>query len=261
MIDTARHAASLGRDDAPFILLDCEAGPILLGPGPGGAWTEITRGVQAVIGRLKVGAALPNDDTAVRATSFVRQLKDSAKPLEARRREAKAPYDGAAAAVQGVFASQIEALTAAARTIERDLITPYATAKAAETRRAADEAAARTRAEADAKLAEAEALMQKQDAPAADLERALDDAIAAGEEADRASAVAAAGPTERLRGSHGGTAAHIQRWSYEIIDPNQVPREFLMIDHDKLTALARTKKGGAAVPGVRFFSTTTVSVR
>lgn len=43
-------------------------------------------------------------------------------------------------------------------------------------------------------------------------------------------------------------------WSAEIVDPNLVPREFMIIDTAKLNALARATKGPSNIPGVKFVS-------
>jgi len=43
-------------------------------------------------------------------------------------------------------------------------------------------------------------------------------------------------------------------WTFEVVDPEKVPREFLVIDERALQAVATSRKEQARVPGVRFFS-------
>lgn len=50
-------------------------------------------------------------------------------------------------------------------------------------------------------------------------------------------------------------------WSFEVLDIDQVPREYMVVDSDRLGKLARTMKDEACVPGIRFFSTKTIAAR
>ncbi len=50
-------------------------------------------------------------------------------------------------------------------------------------------------------------------------------------------------------------------WTFEVVDPSQVPREYLLVDEVKLGKYARMEKENASVPGVRFFYTETVVSR
>ena len=40
-------------------------------------------------------------------------------------------------------------------------------------------------------------------------------------------------------------------WSWEVIDPSQIPREFLVLDVKKLDEWAKTHKGNLNIPGIR----------
>jgi len=55
-----------------------------------------------------------------------------------------------------------------------------------------------------------------------------------------------------------------KRWAYEILDPDQVPREYLTVDEGKISAIVRTTKNTdkpQAIPGVKFYLKTGISVR
>lgn len=52
-----------------------------------------------------------------------------------------------------------------------------------------------------------------------------------------------------------------QVWTFEIMDPNAVPREYLLIDEQKIRAIARAMKDQARIPGIRFYAEATVSTR
>lgn len=52
-----------------------------------------------------------------------------------------------------------------------------------------------------------------------------------------------------------------ESWDFEITEPARVPREFLMVDVDKLKAFARASTDEPVVSGVRFFIKKTVAVR
>ncbi len=50
-------------------------------------------------------------------------------------------------------------------------------------------------------------------------------------------------------------------WTFEVVDPSQVPREYLLVDEVKLGKYVRMEKENASVPGVRFFATETIVSR
>lgn len=50
-------------------------------------------------------------------------------------------------------------------------------------------------------------------------------------------------------------------WAYAIIDQQQVPREFWVIDHQALAAYVRQTKGTVKIPGVHVYEQATVAVK
>lgn len=211
---------------------------------------------------------IPDEDVAARVVSFVRQIKDHLKPVEAARVKEKQPYDGAASAVQTFFKASIaDPLGAAASGIETGPLKVYAAEKAAAEKRRRDAEAEDARQKAERAKQEAEAARKA--AQAAMTERALDKAIDSTdhaivetEKAERLERQAAAPVSDmaRTRGSAGGVLSARSIWKHRVVDPDKLPDDFWIIDHDKLAALARQDKAGASVPGVEFFDDVTVRV-
>ena len=50
-------------------------------------------------------------------------------------------------------------------------------------------------------------------------------------------------------------------WRYEVTNASIIPRQYWMLDHQKLGAVVRALKGGASIPGVRVWSEATVAAR
>lgn len=70
-------------------------------------------------------------------------------------------------------------------------------------------------------------------------------------------------PLEIVRNTKTGNSTTYlqQRWTFEVIDADQVPREFLMIDESKLQKFATDEQEKAVVPGVRFFQKASIGGR
>jgi hypothetical protein len=52
-----------------------------------------------------------------------------------------------------------------------------------------------------------------------------------------------------------------EEWTYEVTDPAQVPREYLMVDEKKLGQVVRAMGSTCRIPGVRVYSRTVTSAR
>lgn len=50
-------------------------------------------------------------------------------------------------------------------------------------------------------------------------------------------------------------------WKFRVTDPAAVPREYLVVDEQKLGAMARSTKGTVTVPGVEFYSEEVMAAR
>ena len=113
------------------------------------------------------------------------------------------------------------------------------------------EAERKARAEADAKMREAEKAAEEGRHTEADI--ALQEAA----QMEDAPPPVIAAPT--VAGAH-----TTKRWAYEITDPAQIPREYLMVDEGKIRAIARTTKNTdkpQAIQGVKFYLKTGIAVR
>ena len=234
------------------------------------------------------GAKIADDEMAERATSFVSQIKAVWKTIEADRKTEKAPFDVASKATQEWFLAHLEPLDLAAKSIEGQLLTPWTRQKVLEEQARARQEAERLRLEAEAerkRLAdEADRLKALADAAVTAAPRddmaALDAAIVVSEAADQAAAAASApiaaerdaeraaaratGPATdlgRTRGSHGGVATVQTKWTFEVVDESQIPRDYWILDEAALRRIASTQKEKAAVPGVRFYSDIAAKVR
>lgn len=239
---------------------------LLLPPGGGEAqllgatkdltWVPIGTNVAIIMRTLAGrGAAIGSEQMAEDVTSFVKQLRDDIAPIEKSRTTEKKPFDAAATAVQTWFKARLDPLTAAVLAMESTLLTPWTNKKIAERKEAARLEALRAAEQAEAALAAAR--------HAPDDDAVLDHAIAVGEEADRAAAAAAAAPKDlgRTRGSAGGVTSVATKWTFRVVDRDQIPRDYWILDEAALAAVARNMKDKASVPGVQFFPETSAKVR
>jgi hypothetical protein len=55
--------------------------------------------------------------------------------------------------------------------------------------------------------------------------------------------------------------SHRETWKYEVVDANQIPREFLSIDEKKIGAVVRALKGSTRIPGIRVYAEQSTVVR
>ena len=47
--------------------------------------------------------------------------------------------------------------------------------------------------------------------------------------------------------------SYVDHWDFEILDPKQVPREYLVVDEKKVRGVVKATKGSVQIPGVRIF--------
>jgi hypothetical protein len=219
----------------------------------GREWVALNRA--QLIARVGPTVTVLDETVAGMATSFVKQLKDGRKPIEAARKAEKTLYDAASDAVQAFFtARMLVPLAAAAKMIEEGPMTRYVRAKAAKEQALLNEAAATARAVADAALAAA-AQSEHTDV--------LENAVAAAASSDKATVAAAAPVADqaRTRGAMGGVAVALVVWDYEITDETLIPLAYRPIDRAAILRDVRTEKAATAIPGVRAFSDVKAGVR
>jgi hypothetical protein len=110
----------------------------------------------------------------------------------------------------------------------------------------------RAREERERVIAEARRLADQARATseAAALERAGEHQLAA---AVVAEAIAAPPPVVVLPNEVKAVQSFRRRWTFEVVDESEIPREFLVVDTTKLGRYATAMKDSGKVPGVRFY--------
>ena len=215
-------------------------------------WTLLTD--QQVVNLLLLTVRIKDADVAAKVTSFVRQIKETSKKLENQRKLAKEPYDSAADAVQSFFKARLmDPLTAAAKGLE-GCLTVYQRAQA-EIERQTREAAA-TKAREEAELAAAAARRTEHE----DVIETAEVASVAADKAQKA-ATAPVADLARVSGTHGGVSAATTVWGWEIEDEAKIPREYFLLDRQRLDREVRAQKNGLSVPGIKVTSDIKASVR
>jgi len=159
---------------------------------------------------------------------MVKAAYDAYKKIGDRRKEVESPLDEAERHLKNQMAKYVD-----------------------EKERERREAERKARAEADAKMREAE--------KAADEGRHTEADIALQEAAQMEDAPPPVIAAPTVAGAHS-----TKRWTFEILDPDQIPREYLAVDEGKIRAIARTTKNTEtpqAIPGVKFYLKTGIAVR
>lgn len=187
-------------------------------------------------------AAVPQIDTEEQMLAFadnLRMAKAASRTAEDRRKEAKAPFLDGGREIDAWFRDVMEPLAAPSAAIQRGL-DAYQTRVAAEKRRAAEEAARKAREEA-ARLAAEAAATAFSDAPAEAAVDAMDKARRAAGRAERAEDKAEGSPSALVRAHSdlGTVATAKETLEFEIIDEALVPREFLVVDQNRIRGALR----------------------
>lgn len=155
-------------------------------------------------------ARVPDDldaATAVKATSFVRQIKDAKRKLDDARKSEKEPFLTAGRSVDGFFSTWVTSLDHAAKTVEQRL--------SAFQRRLEAEERQRREAEAKAAREEAERLAKSVVTPLDEARVAI-----AAEHAATAQRQAEASTADivRTHGAYGGVATTRTTWQARVVD-------------------------------------------
>lgn len=178
------------------------------------------------------------------ATEILKEIKSRYKELETQRKEITAPLDKAKKAVMDLFRTPLENLEKAEKKLKAGI-----TAYTAEMERKAREEQLRLQ-----KLAEEEAEKERKKLEAK-IKRAEEsgkvdkvEELQAQKEAIAPIEVPVITPqVEKPKG-----IAFREVWSAEVVDINQLPREYLIPDMQKLNKVAQATKGTISIPGVKF---------
>lgn len=190
---------------------------------------------------------IETDEVAEKTSAFVAQLKRSKTALDTARKGEKAPFDQAAKVVDGVFNALIKPLGEAVDYLGRAQTT-FLIKKRQEAEAAAQLERKRAQEAADKAEAEAMASGRSEDLEAAAAHAANADKV---ERQTRATAQEQA----RTRSDY-GTMTNLRRTkNYRTNDFAQVPREYLMVNHDAVRAALKQWKDGEPqpIPGIEFY--------
>lgn len=230
----------------------------------------------------RVPETIDDEETAAKATDFVKQITAAGKNAEAARVKAKEPFLDSSRKVDGFFKSTIAEPLDRIKAKVLARLTVYQQAKdAAERRRREEQAAAERRAAREAAEA-AERARQEAAAQAAAMQTPaeLDDAVEAeiaatqrqaeadqrAADAARAAAQAAAKPADlsRTRSDMGSVASLVKVMTFDSLDREAIDLEKLRphLTEAAIEAAVRAfiKAGGRDLKGVRIFETTTTRV-
>jgi len=200
------------------------------------------------------GDGISSDEVAGRAADFSRLLAREAAAAEAVRKELKSPLLAASRALDRFFKTDVSDLLAAAAAKVEALLGAWQRGKLTAERQLR-EGAARSAREAADRLAQA--AMQSGDADLMQQARQADDAAQRAELGVQAGLAAVA----RTAGEGGAVASLKSHWSFEVVDFEMVPREWLTIDERKVRAAIRGDDGLRDIPGLRIYDNPQTVVR
>jgi hypothetical protein len=190
-------------------------------------------------------AGIGDEAMAGRATDLARMMGAAVTETDATRKRIKDPVLHAQRLIDGTAKKITDRLASMRGTVEQR-ITGFLIAKEAEARRVAEAEAARLELEA------------------AELARAGTEdtaAEAAAEEAFHATrhALASAAELSRTHTQNGGVTSLRANWRFEVIDIEQVPQHWLMLNDKLVSAAIRT--GTRSIPGLRIFNDVKATIR
>lgn len=202
-------------------------------------------------------------DTEELATSFVSQCKLALKDATALKGDLKRPFLDRNNWIEDRFKTLAGKLQELIDPVEKQLV-----ALAADKKRKAEAEAKEIADKKVATVAELNGQITEKDAEADRLakEGSREDAVRAEIEADdlRERVKALDGqPVQKVqevrrqattRGTYGGSVVNTKRWTFEVIDAAKVPREYLMVDEQKIRAAVDVSQV-REIPGVRIYQT------
>ncbi len=201
------------------------------------------RFIDLELGCARVPNPLESDEDAAAITDFVAQCQAHIKKAEAAHKQEKEYFLKAGRIVDGFFKRRCTKLKGAVAPVEvrlkayRDHFAELDAKRHDEVRHASEEAAQRAAEEEAEYRAAADRLAQAAQTPT-ERQRAAEHWLLAEAAANRAAAARAAastkpGPTH-LRGDYGSTAYVRKFWTFEVVDLDAVPRDYMSLDVDVL---------------------------
>jgi hypothetical protein len=221
------------------------------------------------VGCARVPDAIASEEDAATLTDFIAQCQASTRKAEAAHKQEKTIYLRAGRAVDIFFKGRCDKLSAALMPAiarlkaYRDTVAEAERRRHQAARRAAAEEVARAAAAAAEHRATAERLARGAES-VEDRRRAAEELRLAEEAFQRAQAAgqraAAVLEPTRIRGDYGATAYVTRNWSFEVVDLDRVPREYMSLDV-AVVREAIAKDGIRDIPGLRIFQAEALRVR
>jgi hypothetical protein len=229
----------------------------------------VVRFIDLELGCARVPNLLESDEDAATTTDFIAQCQAHIKNAEAAHKQEKEFFLKAARIVDGFFKRRCTKLTGALAPVVvrlkayRDQIAEQ-DAKRHEAARIASEEEAQRAAEEEAEYRAAAArLAQKAHSPT-ERQRAAEQFLLAEAAATRTTAAREAATTKpeptHIRGDYGSTAYVRKVWTFEVVDLDAVPRDYMSLDVDVVRE-AITKDAVRQIPGLRIYQSETLHVR
>ena len=229
----------------------------------------VVRFIDLELGCARVPNPLQTDEDAAATTDFIAQCQSHIRKAEAAHRQEKEFFLKAGRIVDAFFKRRSMRLTSALAPAVarlkayREQIVELAASRQEEARRAS-EAEARRAAEEEAEYrVEADRLALAAQTPA-ERQRAAEQLLLADAAATRVAAAqrgtAAKVEPTHIRGDYGSTAYVRKSWTFEVVDLDQVPRDYMSLDVDVVRE-AIGKDAVRDIPGLRIYQAETLHVR
>ena len=229
----------------------------------------VVRFVDLELGCARVPNPLESEEDAAAATDFIAQCQAHIKEAEAAHRREKEHFLKGGRMVDGFFKRRCTKLSGALVPIAvrlkayRDHIAQRDAERHEAARRESEAAAQHAAAEEAQHRAEADRLAQAAQSPAERRQAAelllLAEAAATRAAAAQQAALAKPEPTH-IRGDYGSTAYVRKVWTFEVVDLDAVPRDYMSLDVEVVRE-AITKDGVRDIPGLRIYQSETLHVR
>lgn len=229
----------------------------------------VVRFIDLELGCARVPNPLEGEEDAAATTDFIAQCQAHIKKAEAAHKQEKAYFLKAGRIIDGFFKRHCQRLTSALAPVGarlkayRDEIAERDAQRHKEARLASEAEAQRALEEEADHRAEANRLAQAAQTPAERQQAAehllLAEAAAARAAAAQRAAIAKPEPTP-IRGDYGSTAYVRKIWTFEVVDLDAVPREYMSLDNDVVRE-AITKHAVRHIPGLKIYQSESLHVR
>jgi hypothetical protein len=229
----------------------------------------VVRFVDLELGCTRVPNPLETAEDAAAATDFIAQCQAHIKRAEGAHKQEKEYFLKAGRIVDGFFKRRCTRLTGALVPIAvrlkayRDEIAECNAQRQEAARRESEQEAQRAAQEEAEYRAEADRLARVAQSPA-ERRQAAEQLLLADSAATRAAAAQQMAMTKpepaHIRGDYGSTAYVSKAWTFEVIELDAVPRDYMSLDVEVVRE-AITKDAVRDIPGLRIYQSETLHVR